>query len=184
MQEDLFQTGTVYGSNLPRMIGCGITEAGAIAVDEIGKTRIPCVYSAGDSASRLHQAIAAASMGTFAAAVCAYDEIFLIGHHTSDVYARHPHGNDIQTLFNLPRRRSHRADNQHRACHQPAQTAVLNQLPSHLHPHGTAILNTPEQVSGGNRQWTRRLYPGSASSLHSNSVSFSVKRNGQCMSRR
>jgi DHA2 family lincomycin resistance protein-like MFS transporter len=30
----------------------------------------------------------------------------------------------------------------------PAQTAGLNQLPSHLHPHGTAILNTLLQVSG------------------------------------
>ncbi|MGW9570923.1 MFS transporter [Paenibacillus terrae] len=30
----------------------------------------------------------------------------------------------------------------------PAQTAGLNQLPSHLHPHGTAILNTLQQVSG------------------------------------
>lgn len=29
----------------------------------------------------------------------------------------------------------------------PAQTAGLNQLPSHLHPHGTAILNTLLQVS-------------------------------------
>ncbi|MBO9608032.1 MAG: multidrug efflux MFS transporter [Paenibacillaceae bacterium] len=30
----------------------------------------------------------------------------------------------------------------------PAQTAGLNQLPQHLHPHGTAILNTLQQVSG------------------------------------
>ncbi|MFF2019882.1 MDR family MFS transporter [Paenibacillus sp. NPDC058177] len=30
----------------------------------------------------------------------------------------------------------------------PAQTAGLNQLPRHLHPHGTAILNTLQQVSG------------------------------------
>ncbi|MDP4098737.1 DHA2 family efflux MFS transporter permease subunit [Paenibacillus sp. P96] len=30
----------------------------------------------------------------------------------------------------------------------PAQTAGLNQLPNHLHPHGTAILNTLQQVSG------------------------------------
>lgn len=30
----------------------------------------------------------------------------------------------------------------------PAQTAGLNQLPQYLHPHGTAILNTLQQVSG------------------------------------
>jgi DHA2 family lincomycin resistance protein-like MFS transporter len=30
----------------------------------------------------------------------------------------------------------------------PTQTAGLNQLPNHLHPHGTAILNTLQQVSG------------------------------------
>ncbi|SDY23768.1 MFS transporter, DHA2 family, lincomycin resistance protein [Evansella caseinilytica] len=30
----------------------------------------------------------------------------------------------------------------------PVQTAGLNQLPRHLHPHGTAILNTLQQVSG------------------------------------
>jgi len=30
----------------------------------------------------------------------------------------------------------------------PIQTLGLNQLPSHLHPHGTAILNTLQQVSG------------------------------------
>lgn len=30
----------------------------------------------------------------------------------------------------------------------PAQTAGLNQLPRQLHPHGTAILNTLQQVSG------------------------------------
>lgn len=30
----------------------------------------------------------------------------------------------------------------------PAQTAGLNQLPHHLHPHGTAILSTLQQVSG------------------------------------
>lgn len=30
----------------------------------------------------------------------------------------------------------------------PVQTAGLNQLPSQLHPHGTAILNTLQQVSG------------------------------------
>ncbi|MDG0791636.1 MFS transporter [Cohnella ginsengisoli] len=30
----------------------------------------------------------------------------------------------------------------------PAQTTGLNQLPRHLYPHGTAILNTLQQVSG------------------------------------
>ncbi len=64
-----FKPELVTGSDLPRTIGCEFTEAGAIVVDELGKTNVPGVYSAGDAASRLHQAIAAASMGAFVAAV-------------------------------------------------------------------------------------------------------------------
>ena len=64
-----FKPELVTGSNLPRTIGCQITEWGAVAVDEFGKTNISGVYSAGDAASRMHQAIASASMGAFVAAV-------------------------------------------------------------------------------------------------------------------
>ncbi|MDF2662755.1 MAG: pyridine nucleotide-disulfide oxidoreductase, class [Paenibacillus sp.] len=64
-----FKPDLVTGSDLPRAIGCQITETGAVVVDEFGKTNVPGVYSAGDAASRLHQAIAAASLGSFAAAV-------------------------------------------------------------------------------------------------------------------
>ncbi|SFM35808.1 Thioredoxin reductase [Paenibacillus sp. 1_12] len=64
-----FKPDLVTGSDLPQTIGCEMTEWGAIVVDEFGKMNIPGVYSAGDSASRMHQAIAAASMGAFAAAV-------------------------------------------------------------------------------------------------------------------
>jgi thioredoxin reductase len=64
-----FKPDLVTGSDLPQTIGCEITEWGAIVVDEFGKTNIPGVYSAGDAASRMHQAIAAASMGAFTAAV-------------------------------------------------------------------------------------------------------------------
>lgn len=63
-----FKPELVTGSDLPRTIGCQITDAGSVVVDEFGKTNVPGVYSAGDAASRLHQAIAAASMGSFAAA--------------------------------------------------------------------------------------------------------------------
>ncbi|MFS0646828.1 NAD(P)/FAD-dependent oxidoreductase [Siminovitchia sp. 179-K 8D1 HS] len=63
-----FKPELVTGSGLPREIGCDITEAGMVAVDNFGKTNVPGVYSAGDAASRLHQVIAAASMGAFAAA--------------------------------------------------------------------------------------------------------------------
>ncbi|TMV48773.1 NAD(P)/FAD-dependent oxidoreductase [Paenibacillus mesophilus] len=63
-----FKPDLVMGSNLPREIGCDITEAGMIAVDDFGKTSVPGVYSAGDASSRLHQAIAAASKGAFTAA--------------------------------------------------------------------------------------------------------------------
>jgi len=64
-----FKPVLVTGSDLPRTIGCQMTETGAVVVDEFGKTNIPGIYSAGDVASPLHQAIAAASMGAFIAAV-------------------------------------------------------------------------------------------------------------------
>ncbi|WP_127529537.1 NAD(P)/FAD-dependent oxidoreductase [Paenibacillus kobensis] len=63
-----FKPELITGSDLPRMIGCSITEWGAVVVDDFGKTNVPGVYSAGDAASRMHQAIAAASMGAFVAA--------------------------------------------------------------------------------------------------------------------
>lgn len=64
-----FKPELVTGSELPGTIGCQMTETGAVVVDEFGKTNIPGVYSAGDAASPLHQAMAAASMGAFIAAV-------------------------------------------------------------------------------------------------------------------
>ncbi|GAA0358580.1 NAD(P)/FAD-dependent oxidoreductase [Bacillus horti] len=63
-----FKPDLVMGSDLPKQIGCEITEIGTVAIDQLGKTNIPGIYSAGDSATRMHQAIAAASMGSFAAA--------------------------------------------------------------------------------------------------------------------
>lgn len=62
-----FKPELVTGSDLPQAIGCHMTEAGMVVVDDFGKTNVPGVYSAGDSASRAHQAIAAASMGAIAA---------------------------------------------------------------------------------------------------------------------
>ncbi|OPH50003.1 pyridine nucleotide-disulfide oxidoreductase [Paenibacillus ferrarius] len=64
-----FKPNLITGSDLPQTIGCEMTDMGAIVVDEFGKTNIPGVYSAGDAATRMHQAIAAASMGALAAAV-------------------------------------------------------------------------------------------------------------------
>jgi len=63
-----FKPDLVIGSDLPQALGCRIAETGAVVVDEFGKTSTPGVYSAGDAASRLHQAVAAASLGAFAAA--------------------------------------------------------------------------------------------------------------------
>ncbi|MDF2663096.1 MAG: pyridine nucleotide-disulfide oxidoreductase, class [Paenibacillus sp.] len=63
-----FKPDLVTGSDLPRAIGCDITETGSVVIDSFGKTNVPGVYSAGDAASRVHQAIAAASMGALAAA--------------------------------------------------------------------------------------------------------------------
>lgn len=58
----------VTGSGLPQSIGCEINEAGTVIVDAFGKTNVPGVYSAGDAASEMHQAIAAAASGAMAAA--------------------------------------------------------------------------------------------------------------------
>jgi thioredoxin reductase len=58
----------VSGSELPAAIGCDINEAGSVVIDAFGKTSVPGVYSAGDAATEMYQAIAAASMGAMAAA--------------------------------------------------------------------------------------------------------------------
>lgn len=63
-----FKPDLVMGSDLPRAIGCRFAETGTVDVDELGKTNVPGVYSAGDAASRMHQAIAAAAKGAAAAA--------------------------------------------------------------------------------------------------------------------
>ncbi|GIO68749.1 hypothetical protein J21TS3_35700 [Paenibacillus cookii] len=63
-----FKPELTTGSDLPQAIGCRLTEDGMVVVDDFGKTTVPGVYSAGDAASRLHQAVAAAAKGAFAAA--------------------------------------------------------------------------------------------------------------------
>ncbi|GED69850.1 pyridine nucleotide-disulfide oxidoreductase [Brevibacillus reuszeri] len=63
-----FKPELVTGSDLPRDIGCHITETGMVVVDDFGKTSVQGVYSAGDATTRMHQAIAAASMGAIVAA--------------------------------------------------------------------------------------------------------------------
>jgi thioredoxin reductase len=63
-----FKPELIPGSDLPQSIGCDITEAGMVVVDDFGKTSVPGVYSAGDVASKMYQAIAAASMGALTAA--------------------------------------------------------------------------------------------------------------------
>lgn len=57
----------VSGSELPASIGCQVNESGSVVVDRFGKTSVPGVYSAGDAATEMYQAIAAASMGAMAA---------------------------------------------------------------------------------------------------------------------
>ncbi|MFD1990264.1 NAD(P)/FAD-dependent oxidoreductase [Paenibacillus nicotianae] len=56
----------IAGSDVPRMLGCESADTGMMIVDEFGKTIIPGVYSAGDSASRKYQVVAAASLGSMA----------------------------------------------------------------------------------------------------------------------
>ncbi|WP_054026475.1 NAD(P)/FAD-dependent oxidoreductase [Bacillus sp. FJAT-28004] len=55
------------GSDLPKALGCQVNEAGTVVVDRFGKTNVPGIYSAGDAATELYQAITAASMGSMAA---------------------------------------------------------------------------------------------------------------------
>ncbi|WP_236284670.1 NAD(P)/FAD-dependent oxidoreductase [Paenibacillus allorhizoplanae] len=56
----------VIGSDLPQTIGCEMTEARTVVVDQFGKTNVPGIYSAGDAASEMYQAIMAASLGAIA----------------------------------------------------------------------------------------------------------------------
>ncbi|WP_315795576.1 NAD(P)/FAD-dependent oxidoreductase [Paenibacillus sp. BIC5C1] len=55
------------GSELPQTIGCEVTDAGTVVVDDFGKTTVPGLFSAGDAASELYQAITAASLGALTA---------------------------------------------------------------------------------------------------------------------
>ncbi|MCC3371999.1 NAD(P)/FAD-dependent oxidoreductase [Cohnella sp. REN36] len=63
-----FKSELVPGSDLPQSLGCRVSDAGVVSVDEFGKTSVPGIYAAGDAASQAHQAIAAAASGTMAAA--------------------------------------------------------------------------------------------------------------------
>ncbi|WP_458127228.1 NAD(P)/FAD-dependent oxidoreductase [Paenibacillus sp. Z3-2] len=62
-----FQPKLFTGSELPKAIGCEITDSGTVIVDESGKTSVPGIFSAGDAASELYQAITAASLGALSA---------------------------------------------------------------------------------------------------------------------
>lgn len=56
----------VPGSDLPATLGCQVTETGMVVVDAFGKTSVSGVFSAGDIATQMYQAITAASMGALA----------------------------------------------------------------------------------------------------------------------
>ncbi|MDQ8738176.1 NAD(P)/FAD-dependent oxidoreductase [Paenibacillus sp. LHD-38] len=62
------------GSTLPQTLGCKMKETGTVIVDAFGKTNVPGVYSAGDAATELYQAITAASLGALAG-VCINGEL-------------------------------------------------------------------------------------------------------------
>ena len=55
-------------SDLPERLGCALTDAGRILVDERGRTSVPGVAAAGDAASRSTSVINAAAGGALAAA--------------------------------------------------------------------------------------------------------------------
>jgi len=61
-----FAPALAAGSELPRTIGCRMTDAGTVVADAFGRTGVPGVYSAGDAVSELYQVVAAASMGSLA----------------------------------------------------------------------------------------------------------------------
>lgn len=58
----------IASSDISQSLGCKMTESGSIVTDAFGKTNVPGVFSAGDAATELYQAIAAASTGSLAAA--------------------------------------------------------------------------------------------------------------------
>ncbi|MBB6024215.1 thioredoxin reductase [Paenibacillus sp. JGP012] len=62
-----FQPKLHTGSDVPKALGCEVTDTGTIIVDAQGKTSVPGVFSAGDAASEMYQAIAAASLGALTA---------------------------------------------------------------------------------------------------------------------
>ena len=79
----LFVPTEVQPSNrLAEQLGCAMSEAGFIEVDELGRTTVPRVYAAGDAASPVHQAIVAAASGTRAALAANHDalEVFELGY--------------------------------------------------------------------------------------------------------
>lgn len=57
----------VLASDLPRQMGCGLTETGLIRIDASRQTSIPGVYAAGDAASVVQQIVIAAAAGAEAA---------------------------------------------------------------------------------------------------------------------
>ncbi|GKS12651.1 hypothetical protein YDYSY3_36510 [Paenibacillus chitinolyticus] len=61
------------GSDLSREIGCRMTEGGSVVADPFGKTNVPGVFSAGDAATEMYQAITAASLGSLAAVGINYE---------------------------------------------------------------------------------------------------------------
>ncbi len=55
------------GSELPAVLGCAVTESGAMAVDEFGRSDVSGVFGAGDGASQKYQVAAAVAAGSMAA---------------------------------------------------------------------------------------------------------------------
>lgn len=68
----------VQASSIPASLGCKVSDEGpfhTLIIDEMGRTNVEGIYSAGDSASRYHQLIAAASSGGLAAGTIQLDLI-------------------------------------------------------------------------------------------------------------
>ncbi|NQX44317.1 NAD(P)/FAD-dependent oxidoreductase [Paenibacillus tritici] len=63
-----FRPELVLGTELPLSLGCELSDTGVIAVDQFAESNVPGVYAAGDTASMMHQSIAAAASGALAGA--------------------------------------------------------------------------------------------------------------------
>lgn len=73
-----FTPSLVQATSIPASLGCKMSDDGpftTIAIDQMGRTNVGGIYSAGDTATKFHQLVSAASSGATAAASIQLDLI-------------------------------------------------------------------------------------------------------------